>query len=56
MSLLIIIPAYWLAMQFEGQALQQTVLLQNIVAAQAVYMINCRETSRCFIEQRLLPK
>lgn len=42
-SLLIIIPAYWLAMQFEGQALQQTVLLQNIVAAQAVYMINCRE-------------
>lgn len=42
-SLLIIIPAYWLAMQFEGQALRQTVLLQNIVAAQAVYMINCRE-------------
>lgn len=42
-SLLIIIPAYWLAMQFEGQALQKTVLLQNIVAAQAVYMINCRE-------------
>ncbi|MBO1299647.1 MULTISPECIES: HAD-IC family P-type ATPase [unclassified Enterococcus] len=42
-SLLIIIPAYWLAMRFEGQALQQTVLLQNIVAAQAVYMINCRE-------------
>ncbi|EOH59560.1 HAD-IC family P-type ATPase [Enterococcus mundtii] len=42
-SLLIIIPAYWLAMQFEGQALQQTVLLQNIVAAQAIYMINCRE-------------
>ncbi|MGM9904289.1 calcium-translocating P-type ATPase, PMCA-type [Enterococcus sp. 10A9_DIV0425] len=42
-SLLIIIPAYWLAMRFEGQALQQTILLQNIVAAQAVYMINCRE-------------
>lgn len=42
-SLLIMIPAYLLAMSFEGQALQQTMLLQNIVAAQAVYMINCRE-------------
>ena len=42
-SLLIMIPAYLLAMSFEGQAFQQTMLLQNIVAAQAVYMINCRE-------------
>lgn len=42
-SLLIMIPAYLLAMSFEGQPLQQTMLLQNIVAAQAVYMINCRE-------------
>ena len=42
-SLLTIGPAYFLAMQFDGVALQQTVLLQNIVLAQAVYMINCRE-------------
>lgn len=41
-SLLIMVPAYMLAMNFEGEALQQTVLLQNIVAAQAIYMINCR--------------
>ncbi|PTO39850.1 HAD-IC family P-type ATPase [Enterococcus mundtii] len=58
-SLLIIIPAYWLAMQFEGQALQQTVLLQNIVAAQAVYMINCREQvdaslNKGFFQNKLL--
>jgi magnesium-transporting ATPase (P-type) len=42
-SLLIMIPAYLLAMRFEGAALQQTILLQNIVLAQAMYMINCRE-------------
>ncbi|KAF1299992.1 HAD-IC family P-type ATPase [Enterococcus sp. JM9B] len=42
-SLLIMVPAYFLASQFDGQALQQTILLQNIVVAQAVYMINCRE-------------
>ena len=42
-SLLTIGPAYFLAMQFDGVALQQTMLLQNIVLAQAVYMINCRE-------------
>lgn len=42
-SLLIMIPAYFLAMRFEGAALQQTILLQSIVLGQAVYMINCRE-------------
>ena len=42
-SLLIMIPAYFLSMQFEGQAVQQTILLQNIVLGQAVYMLNCRE-------------
>ncbi|MGO2890818.1 MAG: HAD-IC family P-type ATPase [Enterococcus devriesei] len=42
-SLLIMIPAYLLSMRFEGAALQQTILLQNIVIGQAVYMINCRE-------------
>ncbi|MTD42019.1 HAD-IC family P-type ATPase [Erwinia sp. CPCC 100877] len=42
-SLLIMIPAYLLAMRFEGSVLQQTILLQNIVLAQALYMINCRE-------------
>lgn len=42
-SLLIMIPAYFLAMSFDGQAVQQTILLQNIVLAQAVYMLNCRE-------------
>ena len=42
-SLLIMIPAYWLAIQFDGAVLQQSILLQNIVIAQAVYLINCRE-------------
>lgn len=42
-SLLIMIPAYFLSMRFEGAALQQTILLQSIVLGQAVYMINCRE-------------
>ncbi|WP_430611961.1 HAD-IC family P-type ATPase [Enterococcus sp. DIV0876] len=42
-SLLIMIPAYWLAIQFDGTGLQQSILLQNIVIAQAVYLINCRE-------------
>ena len=42
-SLLIMVPAYLLAMSFEGMAVQQTILLQNIVLAQAVYMLNCRE-------------
>lgn len=42
-SLLIMIPGYLLAMQFTGESVQQTILLQNIVLAQAVYMINCRE-------------
>lgn len=53
-SLLIVIPAYFLAMQFEGQALQQTILLQNIVLAQAVYMINCRELTDTSINKGLL--
>ncbi|MBS7576056.1 MULTISPECIES: HAD-IC family P-type ATPase [unclassified Enterococcus] len=53
-SLLIVIPAYFLAMQFEGQALQQTILLQNIVLAQAVYMINCRELTDASINKGLL--
>lgn len=42
-SLLIMIPAYWLAIQFDGTGLQQSILLQNIVMAQAVYLVNCRE-------------
>lgn len=42
-SLLIMIPAYFLSLRFEGAALQQTILLQSIVLGQAVYMINCRE-------------
>lgn len=42
-SLVIVLPAYFLALQFDGTALQQTILLQNIVLAQAVYMLNCRE-------------
>lgn len=42
-SLLIMLPAYLMALQFEGQALQQTILLQSVVLAQAGYMISCRE-------------
>lgn len=42
-SLLIMVPAYLLSIQFDGTALQQTILLQSIVLGQAVYMINCRE-------------
>ncbi len=42
-SLLIMIPAYWLAIQFDAAVLQQSILLQNIVIAQTVYLINCRE-------------
>ena len=53
-SLLIMIPAYFLAMRFEGQALQQTMLLQNIVGAQAVYMINCRELIDASLNKRML--
>ncbi|MGN8982878.1 HAD-IC family P-type ATPase [Enterococcus villorum] len=53
-SLLIMVPAYMLAMRFEGQALQQTMLLQNIVAAQAVYMINCRELFEASLNKSLL--
>ena len=34
--------------------LQQTILLQNIVLAQAVYMINCRELSKPSLNQGLL--
>uniref|UniRef100_UPI00403F5020 HAD-IC family P-type ATPase n=1 Tax=Candidatus Enterococcus willemsii TaxID=1857215 RepID=UPI00403F5020 len=52
-SLLIIIPAYFLAIQFEGQALQQTILLQNIVLAQGLYMINCRELTSPSINKGL---
>lgn len=52
-SLLIMVPAYMLAMRFEGQALQQTMLLQNIVAAQAVYMINCRELFEASLNKSL---
>lgn len=48
------IPAYFLAMRFEGQALQQTMLLQNIVGAQAVYMINCRELVDASLNKRML--
>ncbi len=53
-SLLIMIPAYFLAMRFEGQALQQTMLLQTIVAAQAVYMINCRELLDASLSKQML--
>ena len=42
-SLLIMIPSYFLSTQYDGVLVQQTVLLQSIVFAQAVYMINCRE-------------
>ena len=42
-SLLITIPAYLLSVQFDSLLVQQTVLLQSIVLAQALYMINCRE-------------
>ena len=51
-SLLIMIPAYFLAMRFEGAALQQTILLQSIVLGQAVYMINCREKFDLAINRR----
>lgn len=58
-SLLIMVPAYLLAMRFDGSALQQTILLQSIVLGQAVYMINCRELvdpaiNRRFFENKLL--
>lgn len=58
-SLLIMIPAYFLSMRFEGTALQQTILLQSIVLGQAVYMINCREMfdpaiNRRFFENKFL--
>ena len=58
-SLLIMIPAYFLSMRFEGAALQQTILLQSIVLGQAVYMINCRELfdpaiNRRFFENKFL--
>lgn len=42
-SLLITVPAYLIAMQAESQLVQQTMLLQSIVLAQAFYMLNCRE-------------
>lgn len=58
-SLLIMIPAYFLSMRFEGAALQQTILLQSTVLGQAVYMINCREMfdpaiNRRFFENKFL--
>lgn len=58
-SLLIMIPAYFLSMRFDGAALQQTILLQSIVLGQAVYMINCREMvdpaiNRRFFENKFL--
>ncbi|MGM0165385.1 calcium-translocating P-type ATPase, PMCA-type [Enterococcus sp. AZ135] len=58
-SLLIMIPAYFLSMRFDGAALQQTILLQSIVLGQAVYMINCREQfdpaiNRRFFENKFL--
>lgn len=58
-SLMIMIPAYFLSMRFEGAALQQTILLQSIVLGQAVYMINCREMfdpaiNRRFFENKFL--
>ena len=55
-TLLIVVPAYLLAMQFEGQSLQQTILVQNIVLAQAVYMIDCRELSKPSLNQGLFAK
>ncbi|MGX6978260.1 HAD-IC family P-type ATPase [Vagococcus elongatus] len=42
-SLLITIPSYLLSIQAETALVQQTILLQSIVLAQAFYMINCRE-------------
>lgn len=42
-SLLITVPSYFLAMQFDSHVVQQTVLLQSIVLVQAFYMLNCRE-------------
>lgn len=42
-SLLITVPAYILTLSIDNSAVSQTMLLQSIVLAQALYMINCRE-------------
>lgn len=53
-SLIIVLPAYFIALQFEGTALQQTILLQTIVMSQAVYMLNCRELLNPAINKGML--
>ena len=52
-SLLIMIPSYVLAVQFEGTVLQQSMLLQSIVFAQAVYLLNCRELVKPALNRQL---
>jgi magnesium-transporting ATPase (P-type) len=52
-SLLIMIPSYVLAIQFEGTVLQQSMLLQSIVFAQAVYLLNCRELVKPALNRQL---
>jgi calcium-translocating P-type ATPase len=53
-SLITVLPAYFIALQFEGTALQQTILLQTIVMAQAVYMLNCRELLKPALNKGML--
>ncbi|MDT2739885.1 HAD-IC family P-type ATPase [Enterococcus canintestini] len=53
-SCVIVLPAYFIALQFEGTALQQTILLQTIVMSQAVYMLNCRELLNPAINKSML--
>ncbi|MGF2144443.1 HAD-IC family P-type ATPase [Vagococcus fluvialis] len=53
-SLMIMSSAYLLAMTFDDIATQQTVLLQSIVLAQGVYMINCRELTAPSLSKGLL--
>lgn len=52
-SLLITVPAYLLTMSIENQAVAQTLLLQTIVFAQAIYMINCRELMDPSLNKRI---
>lgn len=42
-SLLVTVPCFIVASQFEDTAVRQTVLLQGIVLSQACYMLSCRE-------------
>ncbi len=44
---------YVLAVQFEGTVLQQSMLLQSIVFAQAVYLLNCRELVKPALNRQL---